>query len=209
MSAARGTMQHGRCAPSQWNRRYPDFSLFLCFSVFLYVSLSLLSRVVARPGFIPVVVRLLLFFTEFHPSVFSFLFSFSLPFRAPIARLPFPHPFHSLARSLYFSPSNSHRSSARSSRRVCPRELTNSATDFYYGDIRPSLSLSISFSPLPSFSVPLEPHRLGYNRFEATAISDMRVPTNRQYSRDYTLFLSFPRAGSNKLASSPRRDFPE
>lgn len=184
-----------------------SFSVSPSFSICL--SLSLLSRVVARPGFIPVVVRLLLFFTEFHPSVFSFLFSFSLPFRAPIARLPFPHPFHSLARSLYFSPSNSHRSSARSSRRVCPRELTNSATDFYYGDIRPSLSLSISFSPLPSFSVPLEPHRLGYNRFEATAISDMRVPTNRQYSRDYTLFLSFPRAGSNKLASSPRRDFPE
>lgn len=38
----------------------------------------------------------------------------------------------------------------------------------------------------------LGPHRLGYNRFEATAISDMRVQTNRQYSRDYTLFLSFP-----------------
>lgn len=39
----------------------------------------------------------------------------------------------------------------------------------------------------------LGPYQLGYNRFEATAISDMRVQTNRQYSRDYTLFLFFPR----------------
>lgn len=41
--------------------------------------------------------------------------------------------------------------------------------------------------------LPLRPHQLEYNRFEATAISDMRVQTNRQYSLDYTLFLSFPR----------------
>lgn len=83
----------------------------LSFSTYL----SLLSRVVSRPGFIPVVVPLLPFFTEFHASIFYLSPSLSL-FRAPTARSPLSHPFHSFARPLYFSLSNSRPSSARSSR---------------------------------------------------------------------------------------------
>jgi len=107
MSAACGTMQRGRCAPAQWNRRYPGFSLFsssrapsFCRSLtsFFHRVSSLHSRVLSF----------------FRASITRSLFSLSL---FPFSLFSFYRFFLTLAR-------------------VYPRKLTNSATDFYYREIR-------------------------------------------------------------------------
>jgi len=82
MSAACGTMQRGRCAPVQWNRRYPGF----------------LSSRVARALQLHPCRSLASFFIEFHPSVLVL----SL-FRASVIRSLFFVSFSHLPLSLSFS----------------------------------------------------------------------------------------------------------
>lgn len=152
------------------------------------------------------------FFTELHHPTDSRVLSLSRVVRCQLVLSLIRSSLSpSRARSLARSPSCASFSLFDNppffplARRVCSRELTNSATDFYYGKIRlfPSLSLSL----LPSLR--LGPHPLGYNRFEATAISDMRESKRIDSIRAITLFSSPSYGGRNKLASSPRRDFPE
>jgi len=166
MSAVCGTMQRGRCAPTQWNRRYPGFSLFSSSRTPSFI-----------PSFIPA--DLLLPFSSIFIHSLLVFSPFFLYLLDPLLPLHF-----FCVRLLPLSPL------ARSRMPVRINELSH----------------GFLLQRDPSA---LGPHRLGYNRFEATAISDMRVQTNRQYSRAITLFSSPFRDRRNKLASSLRRDFPE
>lgn len=104
MSAARDTMQRGRCAPL-------NEIVGTMVSLHLSLSLSLSSSSRARPGFIPVVVRLLPFFTEFHPSVFSLSLFLSQAYCQVALSLPYAR-IRSISRPSS-SPFDSHRSSSR------------------------------------------------------------------------------------------------